>query len=235
MEAAYREILQRHGYPLPTLPASPGAAQAPTPSAGPLEKSAASTNIWMTGRETSFSWESRTAMRTFTVPANGSFDSSTNATAPADPVLVAFYRSSGTSASTAYQTRIVGYNDDRGDGTQNARVRWTNTTGVNREVSVVIFAKSVSARGITKVTFRLPNGVTETSQNAAMYTWPIYDFFINPRGIGGCHGPHRHPDRFVAFPRRYIGCLCPGGQPDFHARGIHQGNSGRHPPDHTTV
>jgi len=191
VEAALREILPRHGYPVPTLPAIPAIAHEPVPSAEPSEELAeVTTDIWQTVKDATFSWEAWSGMRTFTVPAGGSFDVWTNASAPADPALVAFYRNGGTSTSTVILTGVVAQNDDRGDGTQNARIRWTNNLGVSREVTVVVYAYTFSGRGFTATTFRLPDGTTETSQNVPAQAWPLYNNNVTVPRLGGCTGPN---------------------------------------------
>jgi len=189
VEAALREILPRYGYPLPTVPAIPGIAREPVTSAEPSEELAeVTTDIWSTVKDTTFSWESRSGMSTFIVPAGGSFDVWTNASGAADPALVAFYRNGGTSTSTVIGTGIIAVNDDRGDGTQNARIRWTNNLGVSREVYIVVYAYTFSGRGTTALTLRLPDGTTETSQNVPAYATPLYNNNVSVPPLGGCTG-----------------------------------------------
>jgi hypothetical protein len=156
----------------------------------PAGKAAANILAWKTVKSFDFAFNFA-FKRTLTVPAGAGFSAWTNTIAPADPILIAFYRTSGAAGATAYTTQVVAYNDDRGDGTRNADIRWTNATGSSKTVEVMLFAYSPATQGNTNLVFIDPNSVIPRGyNNLPIRTSPVY-LHTNPGPFAGCTGSAR--------------------------------------------
>lgn len=193
VDAALREILTRYGYQVPPManpPSKPDLGplqeEPSAADAGALEKTSALA-VWKTVKSFDFSI-ALAYSRWISVPANGTFTAYTNTFTPADPMLVAFYRTSGDANSTAYTTEIVAFNDDRGDGTRNAYIKWKNTTGSTKTVLLVPFAYSASTTGQTNLTVIDPSGLVRPLGKKPIFASPVKSH-TNPGPFPGCLGP----------------------------------------------
>lgn len=191
LDTEYREILSRYGYavsvPAETAPAAPPASPGPEQvTDGPLAKSAAFFTSWKTVKNFDFDF-AFAYMHKMVVANNASITASADRVAsPTDPVLVAYYRTSGTAASTAYTIRSVGYNDDKGDGSRNSFLSWTNTTGATVTLEIMVFAYSSSTTGKMNMSFTGPNSTTKLTLN--VQAWPQLKN-SNPGPFAGCSSP----------------------------------------------
>jgi hypothetical protein len=188
LDLAFRSLLPKYGFPVPALekPDTPEEGQR-TAEMESLQKEAA-TNGYMIQR-----WK---AVKSFTIgrnqaflyqvslPDGQNFTAYTETNAPADPVMLAFYRTSPESSSTI---QLVAYNDDRGDGTRNAEITWSNTTGSHKSVYFVVFPLTSSTAGTAAVILNDQNeplNLGTVTLNAA----PVFNH-SNPGPFPGCTGP----------------------------------------------
>lgn len=192
VEVAVREILARHGHPLPPLPALPPAAEAPMPAAGALGKTAALyTPVYFTFRRVGIPPRAYSTVVTFDVRSGESFEARTSAPRGnfVDPSLVAFRRVGGNPQSPAFLTRTVAQNDDRSSSNWHPLIRWTNNSSSTREITLVVYASTVSLTGSLTLTIVYPDK-SEIPIRAYAQAVPIYDYNLNP-GRLGCLGPSR--------------------------------------------
>jgi hypothetical protein len=164
----------------------PAAADhAPSPEAThPLGKTAAQTNVWITVKSFAFA-HNRAFKRILTVNPGRTFTAVANAIGSSDPILVAFSRTSGSAASTAYTIQIHAFNDDRDSGNLDAKISWTNTTPYVKEVHVMAFAQTESTRGRTDITITGQGLFPLYFPNTPITSWPVFNN-TPTRPIGGC-------------------------------------------------
>jgi hypothetical protein len=181
-DAEYRAILARHGHAVkaPEAPVSPGIQAAEAA----LGKSAGMLTSYKTVKDFTFSY--RFAYHTTLNVAAGSYInvSADRIEEPTDPVLVAFYKTGG--SATAYTIRSPYFNDDRGDGTRNAYISWTNNTGAAVSLEILAFAYSYLTTGVMKITITGPGVSRKEYLEVAAY--PEYTNSV-PGPFEGCGSP----------------------------------------------
>jgi hypothetical protein len=177
LEPEYRAILSRNGYAVPApdhaAPMGPVSPADQAEAAGaPLAKTAAVYTAWKTVKD--FDFGIALAFHHEVVVANNATITvyANRASSPTDPVLVAYYRTSGNAASIAYRIKAVAFNDDRGDGTRNAKITWKNTTGSPVILEIMAYAYSSATTGGMHITVLLPNSGENFS--VPVYAYPEY-------------------------------------------------------------
>lgn len=159
VEAGYRAILARHGYPVAAsdAPVSIGTQAAEAALGNPAAKQAGYMKmVYKKVKDFTFSYRFAYHV-TVNVAANSYINvSADRIEAPTDPVLVAYYKTGG--SSTAYTIRSPYFNDDKDDGTRNAYISWTNNTGAAVSLEILAFAYSSSTKGTAKITITGPDG-----------------------------------------------------------------------------
>jgi hypothetical protein len=107
-----------------------------------------------------------------------------------DPILVAFYKTTGGANPAAYRVQLVGYNDDRAVGNLDSYFRWKNETGSDKSVRLVSYAYGATW-GKETLSLRLMNGgfpVYQTSKTMYVTTHAGYQSDIPP-DYASCTGP----------------------------------------------
>lgn len=123
--------------------------------------------------------------RWYTVPVNGTISASARASGSTDPMILAFYRTSGTSGSKEFTTTFVAFNDNRGDGSRNPAITWRNETGSSQLLTIVVFAKNLKTTGPANIYVTDPSGQSLRWLNFSLYARPTYSH-TQPGPFAGC-------------------------------------------------
>lgn len=199
-EAAIRELRLRFGYPLPApvraeeAPAKPTDADVAAQAA--LSKAAAPGIKWKNVK--GFVMTFPTAIKqSFVISNQGTLHAWTALSAAeqgVDPVMIAYTR---TSAGSAHGIKVLGYVDDISSTNLGSEIVWTNTTGANVTVDILVFVYSPDNAGTIKLSVRpstiFPVTHTYTTVvNAA----PAWNNSV-AGGMSGCTGPWKSRIQFL--------------------------------------
>jgi hypothetical protein len=195
---AMEELSARYGLAIPAAPRaslSPAVTgdfpigDAPAPEDQALGKTAASVFVWKTAKNVEVSLPFA-LYHLIEVPVNQTLVLYTEqVSALVDPFLVAYYRTSGTNASEAYNVQIVGLDDD-GHGGRNSEIVWKNTTGAVRLVEVIAFAYNSYTTGDARLRYSSFAGGGFGSVSGRLITTRITGNL--PVNTSGCTGGARY-------------------------------------------
>jgi hypothetical protein len=185
VDAAVRELRTRYGYPILEARAAAPIADEGTAA---LAKSEAIGSKWKTVKSFSFGFP-LAIKQSFVISNQGTLHAWTAISANeegVDPVLIAYYRTSGT--STAHRVKVVAYNDDAAAGSLQPEITWTNTTGGNVTVDVLAFVFSAESQGTVKLFVRHSIFPVTDTYVTHISAYPLWDNTASG-GIAGCSGP----------------------------------------------